>query len=474
MKNGQGFWEKQWLESCREEWIRDLTALLKIPSVSQPCRPQDRYPFGGECAKALDEALAIAERMGFETQCHEYYCGTALWPGENPELGEIGIFLHLDVVPPGEGWKYPPFEGIREKGYIVARGSRDNKGPAVAALYAARCLREAGIRLRHNVRFFFGCNEELGMKDIEYYLKKNPAPAFSLVPDSPFPVCYGEKGVVDLKMEGLRREQSQVIRYFKGGIAKNQVPDGAEAKLEVNGDWQPPAEDGITAVKRDDGFWIKAKGRASHSAYPEGSVNAVVKLAGYLNRTGILTKEEKEWTDFIQKYFDSFYGEKLGIAAEDKEGKRLTCVLSMMEISQERFSARVNIRYPAAMDGGQICRKLRETVEQNGFEAAELTDNPGYCLDRGNPAIDVLNEIVCRRLDMNEPPYTANGGTYARKLPSPAVGYGPNRTGPHPFGPGRGTGHLPDEAVSISDLEAAIMVYTEALEAIDNLLLKES
>ena len=464
------FGEKHWLDVHREEWIDDLTSLLKIPSLSQKCCPESSQPFGKECAEALDRALAIAQKYGLEVQCHQYYCGTAVLRGTQPALGEIGIFLHLDVVPPGEGWQYPPFEAVRKDGYIIARGSRDNKGAAIAALYALRYLREKGISLKHNVRLFFGCNEELGMEDIQYYLKSHEEPVFSLVPDSPFPVCYGEKGVIDLKIKKSRRGSKNVLCSLKGGIAINQVPDLAEATLQADGEWMSLEEKEISVTKEKEKFHVKAHGRAAHSASPEGAANAVVKLAKYLKDTGVLEEDELNWMEFIVNYFDSAYGENLGIASANTEGDRLTCVVTMMNVSENEFQASINIRYPAHEAGELICRKLQEKMGEAGISIEEMSDNPGYCLDRNYQLINILNDIVCRRLGMEKQPYIAKGGTYARKLTHPAVGFGPNQPGRHPFGPGKGTGHLPDEAVSISELETAMMIYAQALPAIDNYL----
>ena len=78
------FGEKHWLDVHREEWIDDLASLLKIPSLSQKCCPESSQPFGKECAEALDRALAIAQKYGLEVQCHQYYCGTAVFPGTQP------------------------------------------------------------------------------------------------------------------------------------------------------------------------------------------------------------------------------------------------------------------------------------------------------------------------------------------------------------------------------------------------------
>ena len=465
-----------WLSSCQNQWVQDLESLIRIPSISQPVNRGSKYPFGRECARVLEEALAIAGRMGFQTQCHEYYCGTAFLPGKDPTCKYLGIFVHLDVVPPGEGWTYPPFGAEREGDLIVGRGSRDNKGAAVAALYAVKFLVESQIFLNHGVRFFFGCNEELGMADVEYYFKSHEPPLFSLVPDCPFPVCYGEMGVIELELRKYRASKEQRILEFSGGVACNLIPESAKAGIKV-GQGQRiqeyPAGNGIEICHEEERLWITSHGRAAHSAYPEGSENGIIKLIRYLLETDFLSDEEKELLFRTEALLGGCYGEELGIACEDPATGRLTCVLTRMFMDQTEWKGTVNIRYPVTADGKEICRNLEKIFTDHGFEIAAIGDNPGYILDPFHPAIDLLTRIACEGLGLTLEAYTAKGGTYGRKIPAPAVGYGPNCPGPHPFGPGKGTGHLPDEAVSISGLKQAAGIFAEALVALDTLLYKK-
>lgn len=464
-----------WLSSCQNQWVQELKSLIRIPSISEPVNRNSEFPFGRECAKALDEVLALAGRMGFQTQCHEYYCGTAFLSGMDPTCKDLGIFVHLDVVPPGEGWTYPPFAAIKEGDLIIGRGSRDNKGAAVAALYAVKFLMEHQIFLNHGIRIFFGCNEELGMTDAEYYFKSHDAPLFSIVPDSPFPVCYGEKGVIELELKKHRTSKEQKILEFSGGAASNLIPESAKVRIragENQGLKEYHLEEGIELYREGDALWITSHGRAAHSAYPEGSENGILKLIRYLLETD-LSDEERGLLSRIEALLGGFYGEELGISCEDQATGQLTCVLTRMFMDQTEWRGSVNIRYPVTADGKAICRKLENIFTGYGFIITAIGDNPGYLLDSSHPAIDLLKRIACQGLGIALEAYTSKGGTYGRKIPAPAVGYGPNCPGPHPFGPGKGTGHLPDEAVSISGLKKAAGIFAEALVALDTLLYKK-
>lgn len=179
----------KWIENNESQLIEDIVSLVNIKSVKAPSH--GKYPFGKGCGKVLDKALAMSEKYGFSTKNHQYYCGTAMLKGRTEK--EIGIFTHMDVVPEGNDWKYSPYDAVVENGYIIGRGSADNKGPAMAALYAVRCLYELGIELNHSIRIFYGCDEETGMSDVKYYLDHHQAPSFSIMLIVPFQFAMGKK-----------------------------------------------------------------------------------------------------------------------------------------------------------------------------------------------------------------------------------------------------------------------------------------
>ena len=57
----------------------------------------------------------------------------------------VGILVHLDVVPEGDGWDYDPYGGEIHEGKIYGRGAVDDKGPAIACLYAMKALKDSEL-----------------------------------------------------------------------------------------------------------------------------------------------------------------------------------------------------------------------------------------------------------------------------------------------------------------------------------------
>jgi len=68
---------------------------------------------------------------------------------------------HFDVVPPGEGWKRPPFKLTIENGKAYGRGASDNKSGIAAAIGAMRQLAK-NENLDINIKLLASVDEEIG------------------------------------------------------------------------------------------------------------------------------------------------------------------------------------------------------------------------------------------------------------------------------------------------------------------------
>lgn len=184
------------IDEHKEELLKSIIEVVNIPSIKD--EPKDNAPFGNEIKKALLKTLDIAENLGFKTNNLDNYIGYAQY-GDGKEY--IGVVGHLDVVPAGEGWKFPPFSGHIEDGKIYGRGVLDNKGPILAALYALCAIKECRLKLSKSVRIVFGTDEESGFDDVRYYLKKEKPPIMGFTPDCKYPVVYGERGRANIQFE---------------------------------------------------------------------------------------------------------------------------------------------------------------------------------------------------------------------------------------------------------------------------------
>ena len=181
----------QLIDSYKEQMLSDLAELVAVPSVS--AEPDGDAPFGNECRNVLDKFLSIAQKLGFDTVNYDNHAGSAQLGSGKPELGILG---HLDVVPvTADDWATPPFTMTIKDGKAFGRGTIDDKGPTVAALYAMKAVQDAGL-LNKPVRLIVGCSEETGSElDIEHYMKCAEMPPMVFTPDAEFPLINGEKGM---------------------------------------------------------------------------------------------------------------------------------------------------------------------------------------------------------------------------------------------------------------------------------------
>lgn len=212
----------------KEEVIKGIQGAVQIKSVQEPAK--EGKPFGDGPAEALQYFLNLGKELGFEVKNFDNYAGTIEF-GEGEET--VGILGHVDVVPEGEGWTYPPYSATIADGKIFGRGTLDDKGPSMVCLYAMKAIKDSGVKLSRKVRMIIGANEETGSLCMEHYFNtlKQPQPTLAFTPDSSFPVTFAEKGIVRVKLANTYKTLNNIT--IKGGNAYNSVPDRTEAVLPI-------------------------------------------------------------------------------------------------------------------------------------------------------------------------------------------------------------------------------------------------
>lgn len=193
----------------REEWINrlkevqpmlfdGLKRMVAIPSIRGKEEPD--APFGRGPKQALEEVLKIATELGFHTKNIDDKIGYAEYGEDRSDGAYYGIFGHVDVMPLGEGWNSPPLSLTLREGKLFGRGTLDNKGPILSNLYALYVLKENGVTFDRPVRIVFGTNEETGFGCVKHYLTKEIPPTFGWTPDCKWPVVYGERGRLKVRV----------------------------------------------------------------------------------------------------------------------------------------------------------------------------------------------------------------------------------------------------------------------------------
>ena len=85
--------------------------VMQVPSVKSEAGP--RAPFGIEARSVLSLVMDKSAGYGFQTKVIDDAIGYAQWEMKGSEY--IGVLGHLDVVPAGQGWEFPPFDLSEKK-----------------------------------------------------------------------------------------------------------------------------------------------------------------------------------------------------------------------------------------------------------------------------------------------------------------------------------------------------------------------
>ncbi|NMA06262.1 MAG: M20 family metallopeptidase [Ruminococcaceae bacterium] len=455
---------KEYVDINREQIIEDIKYLVSIKSVKD--EPTAEAPYGEGIRKAQLAAMDLCKKYGFDVYDAN---GHIAWAHFGPEDKFICIMAHLDVVPEGDGWDSDPYECIEKDGYLVGRGTGDDKGPFVMGLWAARYLIDNVKPLNYGIRLLLGLDEESGMEDIEFYLDNFTKPVFSFTPDANFPVCNGEKGICNVKMISPDLGAAALME-FSGGLAPNVVPDEVHASvspdfLEELSELAENNEDIV--VLKDKTSKVKAKGISAHAGSPYEGKSAIHLLSSFLLSSDIINKNEREALLLIDKVSGDFSGKSVGIDRECEIFTPLTVNLGLISIKDNKFEVVLDIRYPISVAPEEIEKMLSELACEYGYEIIDISNKPPFYINPESPVIEALTHAFEEVYGEKHEPYVMSGGTYARKMDN-AVAFGPGF--PNSKKPDwAGDAHMKNEALSIEDTLKATEIYCESLIALQEL-----
>lgn len=402
------------IESMHDEMIDTLQKWIRVPSVKGEAAPG--APFGREVRSMLDMALADCEQMGFKTQNFDGYIAHADL-GEGSDEDALAILAHLDVVPEGDGWKYPPYGAVIENGRMYGRGTSDDKGPAVAALYAMKAVKDAGIPLRRKVRLILGCDEESGWEDIAHYNKVATMPRMGFSPDASYPIINIEKGICRLELHGVLSSEGLQVIAFNNGERPNVIPGRASAL--VAGDAATAAQAEAAAKKldipaevqlTDEGVAITVTGISGHAAYPETARNANGEMLLLLRELGV----QGNLRLLADKIGLDYKGEGLEISVSDGVSGYLTCNLGIIRASKSGVYATLDIRYPVMTNPDMICKNVSASLPGMRVDVMELKE-PHY-VPAGSELVQNLLDAYHEVTGYERKCLYTGGGTYARSL----------------------------------------------------------
>ncbi len=424
---------REYFEGNREGLLRDIGYIVSVRSFRGEAR--EGAPYGAGPREALSAALEIAKSHGLEGKIlGDRVLLVELGEGE-PELG---ILAHLDVVPADGEWRTTePFTLREEGGVLYGRGVIDDKGPAMAALYALVCARDLGL-IRRKVQLILGSDEECGSDDIAWYQRHYKMPPKVFTPDGSFPVVNTEKGKLDITLTAPPIAAEEGLRVVKlaGGSVPNAVPVKCEASFSDCGS-------------------MTVQGQAAHASLPDDGRNAIT------NMLQILAKLDGRNFDLFRALCAAFphgdnHGAAFGAYCEDDITGPITVNLGVINYDETNgLEAKVDMRLPIGAEGNDIARALEERL--GGAARVEVTS----CLKPHHTPAD--SELVRGLLKIYED-YTGTPGetialgglTYVHEVEG-GVAFGAEFPGSEPHM------HEPDERVKFEELVLAGEMFAEAI-----------
>lgn len=157
-------------ESHRDEYEELLRRFVETPTVSvDPAHAED-------IRKGVDLTVDTLRSFGGQADVYRVEKGNPVVHGVfnmDKNLPTITVYNHVDVQPASketEPWETEPFVMTKKGDSYFGRGTTDDKGPALAALFGARAAREANVPV--NIRFLWEFEEEIGSPNFEKIISK--------------------------------------------------------------------------------------------------------------------------------------------------------------------------------------------------------------------------------------------------------------------------------------------------------------
>ena len=445
---------KEFIENNIENMKADLKKLVSYNSVYS----EDEKPFGANNRKVLDEAISLMDEKGFKTTNLDYYCGYGQI-GEGDKL--IGILAHLDVVPAGDGWDSDPFDMSERDGNLYGRGVSDDKGAAIASMYALKYLKQENYPLKKRVRLILGCNEETGSAGIRYYVKNDEMIDCGFTPDGNFPGIFAEKGMIGGNIIG---HKSKIID-IKGGSVSNVVCKNVTAKLPLNSFNEDKLKAYLDAnnipfdLDVKDVITLTTYGVAAHASTPDLGVNAI----NYMFEALYEADFNDSFIDFFHNNFGlTLHGEILGFGDVMDELTDTTINFGVAKKCGDDVIVSLDMRFPVKTNSDK-CYALLEKCEDKDNEFALGSKVEPLYFDINSPMIKALKKAYVDVTGDNKTEMEAiGGGTYAKAIKN-CIAFGcefPNNDN-----------HIHDanEKLSVKEFKKQVELYVAAIKNLNEI-----
>lgn len=454
-----------YIDAHRQQIIDDVSLLCRINSEKSAY--QEGKPYGEGTSRALALALSRAEQYGFSIHNYDNYVGTA---DLNDKEKQLDILAHLDVVPAGEGWEITkPFEPLEKDGKLYARGSADDKGPAVAALYAMRAIKDLNIPVSKNVRLILGTDEECGSSDIKHYYSEEEEAPMTFSPDGTFPVVNIEKGALAGNFTGSFEASEDLPRVISihAGTKVNVVPGKANAVFEGLDDnlirsigLEVEKETGVSfeIQGKNNTLEITAIGKGAHASTPQEGKNAITGLLHLIKKLPFAESAQLKALHALAELFpwDDTSGRALGIAMEDELSGDLTLAFDLLDVTADSLEGTFDSRCPICSNEENVLEPVRKKLAEKDMTLTNTSMRPSHYVDGNSEFVRTLNAAYEAYTGNKGGCESMGGGTYVHDLKN-GVAFGSSMPGTD------NNMHGADEFVVIEDLLISAKIFAQVI-----------
>lgn len=432
-----------------------ISAILQSVAInSVKGEPAEDAPYGEGPKEALIDAIKQSEKLGLNAVNVDNKIGyTEIGSGDEM----VAILGHLDIVPVGDNWTKNPFGEISD-GKLYGRGTADDKGPTISALYILKAIKDLDISLDRRIRVIYGTDEESGFDCVRHYIASGQElPVAGFTPDADYPAIFAEKGGLGfLFSKNISPTEDFELLTLKGGVAKNVVTPSIEmtykSKKYILKDSQKIS---------DDVYKVQISGKSAHASTPEKGLNAFMLLCKELDELGG-SGDIFDLARFIhEKYNFEPNGKSMGVFYEDEMSGEITLSIGMVEFVDSKLQFTLDIRYPISMQAEPCIEKLSELAVKNGLEVEVTSKTKPHYVPKDSPLIKTLMEVYREKTGDLSEPIAIGGGTYAKAFKN-MVAFGVEFPG-EPL-----LIHQADECIKIDDLIKSTQISAEAIVRLAN------
>ncbi|QYJ80872.1 dipeptidase [Shewanella aegiceratis] len=476
------------LNTYGDETISALSTLIPFKTVeTEGMTPLTHPEFIGFKA----QLKSLSQSLGLDYSDQGYVVLIGLGEGEQ----KLGVITHGDVQPADASfWQQDPFtlDSQSQPGFLIGRGTEDDKGPIVTAMYAMKAIKDKGLALNRRIELLVYLAEESDWAPLKAFLTEFTPADINITIDAEYPVVTAEKGWSEIRLtipkmpktakmpkDGKAASGAMAsLDSFSGGAFDSQVPQQAVAKISgldkktiaalkdkasAQQGMKYQFEQTSSAGQVNGLLTITAEGKSTHSSTPEAGVNAVTHLAELLKGIHFARSESAMTAQFIQQMVGlGLYGEQFGdIAYEDDFMGPMTLAATLVKPNEQGTEIVLNLRRPVGKTPEQLDQETYQALES--WQAQQSVSLKGIETYWGEPKsmdkaphLQTLLSVFGHFTDTPSPRPVAIGGSTNSKLFPNALSFGPAMPGVEY------TGHSEHEFITKAQFMLNLQMYTAA------------